>query len=165
MLWIYVHYVVENIYYVLWITCCGQQLPMLWRTYSPMLSTTCTPQHIPCSPHHVTHFTLWLCCGCMLWTTPTYVVDDMFANVVHNIYMFSTIYDMLWSTLTVFHDVPHNMHPQHMQLSTTCIHNVWYVTCCGCMLWRTTSTCCGSHVLWSATGFTDVLKVTKPHTV
>ena len=129
---------------------------MLWRTCSPMLSTTCTPQHIPCSPHHITHFILWLCCGCMLWTTLTYVVDDMFANVVHNIYMFSTTYDMLWSTCAVFHYVPHNIHPQHIQLSTTYTHNICSLICCGYMLWRTTSICCGVHMLWSATTFTDV---------
>ena len=121
-----------------------------------MLSTTCTPQHIPCSPHYVLHFILCLCCGCMLWTTLSYVVDYMFANVVHNIYMFSTTYDMLWSTFAVFHYVPHNIHPQYIESSTTYTHNICPWICCGCMLWITTSICCGVHMLWSATTFTDV---------
>ena len=121
-----------------------------------MLSTTCTPQHIPCSPHYVLHFILCLCCGCMLWTTLSYVVDYMFANVVHNIYMFSTTYDMLWSTFAVFHYVPHNIHPQYIESSTTYTHNICPWICCGCMLWITTSICCGVHMLWSVTTFNDV---------
>ena len=135
MLWVTVTYVVENIL--------------------PMLSTTCTPQHIPCSPHYVVHFILCLCCGCMMWTTLSYVVDDMFADVVHNIYMFSTTYDMLWSTCVVFHYVPHNIHPQYIKLSTTYTHNICPLICCGCMLWITITICCGVHMLWSTRTFTD----------
>ena len=91
----------------------------------------------------------------MLWTTCTYVVENMFMNVVHNIYMFSTTYDMLWSTFAVFHCVPHNIHPQHIMFSTTYTHNICSFICCGYMLWRTTPICCGVHMLWSATTFTD----------
>ena len=91
----------------------------------------------------------------MLWTTRTYVVENMFINVVHNIYMFSTTYDMLWSTFAVFHYVPHNIHPQYIMFSTTYTHNICSFICCGYMLWTTTPICCGVHMLWSATSFTD----------
>ena len=72
-------------------------------------------------------------------------------------WMFSTTHDMLWITHAVFHCVPHNMHPQHVTSSTTPTHNTCSLTCCGCMLWRTQGACCGEHVLWSASSFTDVV--------
>ena len=156
MLWMYVVDIIQHVVdHMLWVhvvgntyLCCGEHVQQ------------CCPQHVSHNMSLVLHIISYtLGCdyvvGNMLWTTRTYVVDDMFNNVVHNIYMFSTTYDMLWSTFTVFHYVPHNIHPHHKQLSTTYIHNMCSVTCCGCMLWRTTSTCCGAHMLWSATTFTD----------
>ena len=150
---------------------------------------------------------LWsTCCGRMLWVTLTYVVENMFTNVVHNMYpttypSLSTLYRplyivvMLWVYIVdytylccgwhvreccpqhvhVLHNIwhvvgcgvhwpfftmfpttyTHNIHPQHVQLSTTYTHNICSVIYCGCMLWRTTSTCCGAHMLWSATTFND----------
>jgi len=148
------------------------------------------------------------CCGCMLWVTVTYVVENMFTNVAHNIHnmypttcpLFSTLYvhtlhsgyivgaccgqhlPMLWMTCSRmlsttytcspqhmiccgshvpffknFQHVPHNIHPQYIKLSTTYTHNICPLICCGCMLWRTTSICCGAHMLWSATTSTDVV--------
>ena len=68
---------------------------------------------------------LWvICCGFMLWVTLTYVVENIFINVVHNMY-------------------PHNI--------SLVLHIISYTTCCGYvvgdMLWTpTTYLCCGEHV-------------------
>ena len=115
MLWVHV---VDNTY-----LCCGAHVH------------ECCPQHVPHNISLVVHnIPFTLCCGCMLWVTLTYVVEHMFMNVVHNIYLLSTTYGMLWRTFAVFPFVTHNIHPQYIKSSTTYIHNIWSLICCGCML-------------------------------
>ena len=63
------------------------------------------------------------------------------------------LFDMLWRIFTVFTNVPHNISPQYIKYPTTYTHNIWSLV--DILLWRTTRICCGEHMLWSTSIFTD----------
>ena len=103
--------------------CCGSHLPVLWTTCSRMLSTTCTPQHIPGCPQYTIHFMLWvyvvgnthLCCGAHVHECcpqHIFVVHNIW-HVVENICRFSLCYPQHTPTI---YKIVHNIHPQHMVL-------------------------------------------------
>ena len=75
-------------------------------------------------------YIMWTtCCGCVLWVTVTYVVENMFTNVDHNIHnMYPTTYP-LFSTLYVI----------------TCAHFTFWLYC-GLYVVDNTYLCCGWHV-------------------
>ena len=136
--------------------CCGQQLPMLWRTFSQ-----CCPQHVPHNTFlvlHIMSYTLYcayvvgVCCGQhyhMLWMTCSRMLSTTYTcSPQHMICCGAHLpfFTMFPTTYT------HNIYSRPQHTPTIC---PWI--CCGCMLWITTSICCGVHMLWSITTFNDVL--------
>ena len=78
------------------------------------------------------------CCGCMLWVTVTYVVENMFTNVVHNMCpttyaQLSTLCRSLYSEVMLWVHVVDNSHlccgAQIQRCCRCVVHNMYLTTC------------------------------------